>query len=111
MHILRLDRPGTDILNELQRAGKVFILDAVLTPTHQDQLLCMAPEEFPKSVQDVSSHQVGLADALQLAVTLGQDLAHVSILGIPLDPSANALSREVNLPRLREALKACILGP
>jgi coenzyme F420-reducing hydrogenase alpha subunit len=108
--VIKLDRPGTGLLSYLHQQDQVWLLDVVPDYAAEDHFLCIKGEQFTNTVHALSSHDIGVLSALQLSRALGQDLHHVTVLGIPLGNNANTLSLRVKLDRLRLELKSCILA-
>ena len=104
--LVRLDRPGTDLLNHLQQPGRVVLLDAVLDTTITPGLVFLSAEQCIKSQSALSSHDIGLASTLALAATLGQQLEHVTVIGIPVIRDGDQISITTSLDTMREQLLA-----
>jgi hydrogenase maturation protease len=84
LEVIKLDRPGTELLRHIPETGRVFILDALQTEQPVQQLLPLAPQQLATESGSCSSHGPGVAEALQLAGSLQQAVGHVTVLGIPV---------------------------
>jgi len=86
MQAIKLDRPGADLLKYLQKHRQIILLDAVQSSS--DHLVIISPEQLVSKPAEISSHGLGLAEALKLAMSLGQSMEHVSLIGIPVSDDA-----------------------
>ncbi len=102
--LIKLDRPGTDLLNHLQQPGTVYLLDAVLVDTPIEKLIIRRADQFIADNNKISSHDIGLASALQLAAQLGQDLDNIRVIGIPVVQTDNEISLIMPLETLLDKL-------
>ncbi|MGQ9466463.1 MAG: hydrogenase maturation protease [Anaerolineae bacterium] len=75
---------GLDLLHLLEGWERVVIVDAAILGRNPGEFLRFAPEEahLVRSLASLSSHTVGLADALALARALGQKLPDIVIYGV-----------------------------
>lgn len=89
LNIIKLDRPGTGLLQHLQQNAHIYLLDTVVTAEREKGLLSIETEQFIQSKLGTSSHDLGVGDALQLAMALGQSLDNVTVIGIPVDINSN----------------------
>ena len=105
-NIIKLDRPGTELLRYLEHAEAIYILDAVLTDTQSDELLLIYADQLVSGKHEISSHETGLAAALQLANRLGHKLDNVRIIGIPVLQTAEGFFAAGDIEEWRNRLIA-----
>lgn len=108
INIIKLDRPGTNLLKYLRQDGQIYLLDAAITDVPTDNLLIMAADHFMQNKQEISSHDIGVASTLHLGKTLGQSLESVTVIGVPLQKNVNDISADAYIDRLLNELKICI---
>ena len=75
------DRPGADLLGEMEGADAVVIIDATRSGRAPGTVFRVAPEEMAGG-RSLSSHALGAREALALAEALGRSPARVEIVGI-----------------------------
>lgn len=86
IELVALDRPGVGILEWLVGAERVILIDAMRGGGPPGTFLRFSSAQFiDQAGRDVSSHGFGLAHALQLARTLGQEGPEPEIYGIELE--------------------------
>jgi len=83
-----LDRPGAQLIGQLEGADVAVLIDAVRSGAapgtiHRVEAPALAQADWP-----VSSHSLGVAGALALARALGALPARVLIYGIEIDSAA-----------------------
>jgi hydrogenase maturation protease len=83
--VLKLDRPGTALLDEVAGRHRAVLVDAAATGAAAGTLHCIALEDLPATSAG-SSHGLGLADALQLGRSLGVLPAHLCLYLVSIDP-------------------------
>jgi sulfhydrogenase subunit alpha len=93
LQVIKLDRPGPDLLRHIPEQGGVFILDALQGKQGEQALVSLSPQQLATS-SGYSSHSAGVADALQLAASLQQPLAHVTVLGVPVNGVDTSFSEQ-----------------
>lgn len=99
------DRPGVLLTPEWEAAAKVLLLDAVHSGAPPGTLHRMEGQEIVSRGQSLSSHGLGIAEALELARALGAPAEAFVLHGIEADPrndSGETLSAAVQraLPAL-----------
>jgi hydrogenase maturation protease len=110
--VLVADRPGTGLLDLMDGASAVFLVDAVRSGARPGTLHRLSFDELARcTAHFVSSHELGVAASVQLARKLGCAPAQVSVLGIEISPAPDrircSLSRTAQravdraLPQLR----------
>lgn len=78
---LTLDRPGASLIDVMQGYQQVVLVDAVLTTQEQIVVLDRA-ELVQHSISALSSHQVGVAEAVRLGDALGLLPQTVYLVGV-----------------------------
>ncbi len=84
--LLRLDRPGPALLNYLSNCDKAILVDACDAGWQPGEVkhLTLAELLTCAELQQRSSHQLGLAETLQLAVTVDHPLPEIECYLIQL---------------------------
>lgn len=83
--LVRLDRPGATLINWLDGVNHVYIIDAVGDASQPPgRVLPLNAAQLDRQSQSLTSHQLNLADTLQLAKALGCLPAQVNIVGITI---------------------------
>lgn len=85
---MALDRPGVSLVNHLQGARRVFLIDAVQSAAMPGTIYRLSIEELGRFGGTVSSHGLGVATALGLARELGALPAQLALYGIGIGSSA-----------------------
>jgi len=75
------ERPGADLLGEMKGADAVVIVDATRSGRAPGTVFRVAPEEMVQG-RSLSSHALGVREALALAEALGRRPARVALVGI-----------------------------
>lgn len=86
--ILKLDRPGVNLLDTMQPYDRVILIDAIVSEEHAPgTLLKLQPEELETTQSLQSSHGFGVAEALALGESLGNLPKELEIRGIVVEQS------------------------
>jgi hydrogenase maturation protease len=85
--VLRLDRPGPMLLNELAGRARVILIDAAATGDPPGRLYCMADAALTPAMDTVSSHGLGLIQTLQLGRALDLLPPQLDLFLITIDPA------------------------
>ena len=106
-----VDRPGAVLVAMLDGARGAILLDAVRSGAAPGTLHRMAAAQLDRLPSPLSSHDLGVVSALQLARVLGVLPARTAVLGIELDPEHQGadLSAAVSASLTRAADEACRL--
>lgn len=88
LELLKLDRPGTRLLDRLTVHRRVILLDCLAGGGADARLLRLQPAQLQGEASPLSSHGLGVAEGLQLGAALGLPLDGVTVLAIPLDAVA-----------------------
>ncbi len=84
--VIAADRPGADLLELMENAGAVILIDAMRSGARPGTLHELDLDELENCAADfVSSHGLGVAAAVQLARKLGRAPARGKVLGIEID--------------------------
>lgn len=84
----KLDRPGVQLLALLENADWVILVDAMQADGRPGQVQRFDRKDWPAYREGLSSHGLGVIDALLLARELGQLPARLDVYGITIG-SAN----------------------
>lgn len=97
------DRPGTNLLDLLDGADSVILVDAVRSGAKPGTLHRLSFDELVRcTAHFVSSHELGVAASLQLARKLGRAPARGWVLGIEISPKV----AQIPCPLSRTAKRA-----
>lgn len=80
--LIKLDRPGSQLISHFQGADQVVIIDAVGLSDHPGRVIEIDLEKLHQLEYLTSSHGFGVAEALALAGQLGELPPRLHILGI-----------------------------
>jgi hydrogenase maturation protease len=83
-----LDKPGLQLLHDLDPSTPTLLIDALLAPSPQGSLWVLQPEHLKTFPATYSSHGIELADTLVLARLLNRLPHHLFILGIVIQTLA-----------------------
>lgn len=75
------DRPGVTLLAHFRRAPQVILIDAMKAGLAPGSVRAVPAEELV-AAESLSSHDVGVAEAVALAAALGELPQRLSIIGI-----------------------------
>lgn len=81
-----LDRPGARLIERLNGAETVIVLDAVKSGGVPGSVCRFTAGQLSSTSSGLSSHGFGVAQALSLAGALGINLRRVIVYGIEVDP-------------------------
>ena len=102
--IVVADRPGAALIELLDGVDATILIDAVRSGALPGTIHDLDLRELPGScLRPVSSHDLGVAEAVQLAITLGRLPARGRLLGIEIGPPPRAPSSQI-APAMREAV-------
>ena len=111
VEILARDRPGLDLALDLRDADAVVIVDAVRAGEGPPGSVCRVAPDRLASRRELSSHALGVADALALAKALGTLPPRLGIVGIEAGTArGDALSSAVAaaLPRACDEVRRAL---
>lgn len=79
---LALERPGLSLLEAWQGADTVVLIDTLLSPQANRPVQRIALDDLLQQASGLSSHDIGVAEALAMAKVLGQLPPRLLIYGI-----------------------------
>jgi hydrogenase maturation protease len=98
------DRPGAGLIELMDGVDECLVIDAVHSGAPPGTVHDVDLRDLPgSSVRGVSSHDLGVAEAVQLAMVLGRLPAHCRLLGIEVGARVSAAS-ERPAPAVRRAI-------
>lgn len=104
----KLDRPGTQLLEYMQGAEYVYLIDAIQSAQPPGTLHRIENQNIEKTQTPISSHNIGLAETITLGRTLHCLPPHLVLYGIELESiqTLTSLSKPVQaaIPRLAQQL-------
>ncbi|MEN8176723.1 MAG: hydrogenase maturation protease, partial [Pseudomonadota bacterium] len=86
------DRPGIGLLEKLRGFERVILVDAVMGAEAPGTLYRVNAEDLLRTSGPLSSHELGVADALALAATTGDLPRDLVIMGVAVPQSGPAPS-------------------
>ena len=102
------DRPGTDLIELMDGVEACLVIDAVRSGAPPGTVHDLDLQDLPSSAaRAVSSHDLGVAEAVQLAEALGRLPAHCRLLGIEVGARVSAVS-ERPAPDVRRAISEVV---
>ena len=101
---LPLERPGLNLLQAWQGADTVVLIDTLLNPQATRPVQRIELDELLQQATGLSSHDIGVAEALAMARVLGQLPPRLLIYGIAVADGKSA-SRDNWLQPLQQMLQ------
>jgi hydrogenase maturation protease len=86
VEVVTCERPGPDLPGLLADADAVVVIDALAPSGAPGRVRPLAPDELARTAR-LSSHSLGVPEALALAQALGRCCARVEVLGIEAERS------------------------
>lgn len=80
--LLKLDRPGSLLLNHLRDVSSVVVIDAVAVSERPGDVSPLSLSDLQQIQRTPSSHGIGLAETLALGRQLGQLPSDLHLFGI-----------------------------
>lgn len=99
------DRPGAGLLAQWRGAGRVILIDAMLTGAAPGTVRRFAAPELAQAPALLSSHGFGVRAALALAAALGERPARLTVFGVEIAPGDGGAGEDA-LPALLDAVSA-----
>ncbi len=78
------DRPGMHLLELMRHAKTVFLIDAVKAGTTIGTLHCFTNDAIENRGNTLSTHGLGIAEAMTMGAALGELPEHVILYGIDI---------------------------
>lgn len=85
VEIDKLDRPGTSLIPLLAGVSRLILIDAMRSGGHAGDIRRFDQEDWPAYGQGLSSHGIGVLDALLLARELDALPPRIELYGIEID--------------------------
>jgi hydrogenase maturation protease len=89
--LIRLDRPGSGLLNYFEGAEDVVLIDAVLADEAPGSAVRLQRDNLSAAACRTSSHGFGVAEALQLAARLEVLPPRLLLIGIQVGPDLDVV--------------------
>lgn len=105
--LIKLDRPGSGLVNYLQGIDQVVLIDALKSPGRVGDVSVVSMDELEGCDSLTSCHGFGVAEALALADQLGGLPARISLLGIHIQDNLSHLP-ELNTAALEQQVCALL---
>ena len=93
--VVTTERPGAELIELLAGAEAVILLDAVRSGSAAGTVHDLALEDLPQSFRSMSSHGIGITDALALAEALGCR-PRGRLIGVEAAPGSVAMDRPLS---------------
>jgi len=90
---IKADRPGANLLELMQQAGIVILIDAMQTGAEPGAVKRFESHEVENLVMPWSSHGIGIASTLALARALGELPSRLILYGIEIEDARNPVCR------------------
>lgn len=84
VHLEKLDRPSTGLLETMQDAKIVILIDAIKTGAHLGTLHQFENPQFKNKPKILSTHGMGVMETLQLGAALNELPQQVTLYGIEI---------------------------
>jgi len=106
-HLLRIeasDRPQLNLLSQIEGAELAIIVDAVRGEYEVGQIACISEGQLDGDGGQLSSHDIGVAQALALGRALNSLPSRLLILGISVGELPEWLPESEDLMRLADSI-------
>jgi hydrogenase maturation protease len=90
LELIKTDRPGMLLLDNLRDTDIAILIDAVADKQRAGLIVTLTKEELIVKNQSFSSHDIGVSEALSLGAVLGELPGELLLLGICIDPECSA---------------------
>ncbi|MCG7898252.1 MAG: hydrogenase maturation protease [Candidatus Thiodiazotropha weberae] len=107
--LVKLDRPGSGLLNYLRDADQVVLIDALKSAGRAGEVSQISREALAQCHELTSSHGFGVSEALALADQLGELPPQVSLLGIHVGDDQNG-PPSLDVVSLEQQLQILLTG-
>lgn len=98
------DRPGMSMLWEFERAESMVIVDALVSHDEAGKLIQLSTAELMSDQIQISSHECGVAQVLEMASMLGQLPQSFAVFGISVGDAADWVPGLEQLQHLADTL-------
>lgn len=110
VELIKLDRPGTSLIPLLENAGHVILIDAMQGGSVPGTIQHFRNDEWTGYQQGLSSHGVGVFDALRLAGELNSLPEKIELYGIEIGTAIPADTISETVFTVAENLADTIAG-
>lgn len=100
----KLDRPHLHLIQELQGADKVYIIDAMQSGAKPGSIKRLSLKELREEKAPLSSHEMGVIASLQLGLALDQIQCEIKLIGIEIE--SNEFSQQLSAQAIIASKKA-----
>ena len=101
----KADRPGTLLLEMIKDIDTVILIDAIDNKQNAGQILQLDKLEIQAAGQNLSCHNIGVSETLQLGAVLGDIPDNILLFGICIDATSPVLPDD----RLIQELANCAI--
>lgn len=102
--LITTDRPGMNLVQMLEGASFVILVDAIVDKRHHGELIKANVSHLLDAANPVSSHNLQIASALALANKLGSLPEKTILFGLGIDETAEVLVSEESITKLIDAI-------
>ncbi len=106
LRLLCMDRPGARLLDVMQPNDKVILVDAVSASQPLGSLIRLGMDDIKAGEDKMSTHSIGLADAIQLGRTLQRLPRQLLLLGLETGDDMDWQYSQAELKQLVSAVRA-----
>ncbi len=93
----KLDRPGPALLDCMQGADLVIILDALISNHATGEVVPLTPDDIAKEEWALSGHSLGVAETIALGRILGELPDNMLLLGLAVNQESVASTATVDI--------------
>ncbi|MBI1422964.1 MAG: hydrogenase maturation protease [Gammaproteobacteria bacterium] len=97
LELIAADRPGLNLIQMLQDAEFVILVDAICDPNRHGTIMHLTREELVVPEVILSSHRADVASAIALADKLHQLPGKMILIGLGIDPALNSPLMEADM--------------
>ncbi|MEW8506110.1 MAG: hydrogenase maturation protease [Candidatus Thiodiazotropha sp.] len=106
--LLKLDRPGSQVVSYFQGVEEVVIIDALRSSESPGGVRAIDLESLHQEACLTSSHGFGVVDAVALAERLGELPSRLSVIGIETGEDVNRLPA-IDFPMLEDLFRRLLV--
>ena len=103
--LLKLDRPGADLVATIQRYPNVVLIDAVQSDQPRGTFVRLDSGQISQQARGLSSHNFGLAEAVALARAMQQLPEKLVLFGLTVGESPDERFDQQEYQRLIERIR------
>jgi hydrogenase maturation protease len=94
IELIKADRPGLGLLELLKNTDTAILIDAIDDKQHVGQIKVLTEQELFCQDTSLSSHALGVSDALRLGHALGDLPDAIVLIGICIDIENSSLTKQ-----------------